>query len=132
MHYVVIDLKLEHVGHSIRPYIDIGEHAGIYNIDDIEYKEIEIEDGMHWLQNAPDRIKQVRMGKFDVNFLDREQWPIDYGTLNMQLVRHDFPLGITLHTRPLSAYSAADYDWNLNVAAQHCNTGTLQKQMQVP
>ena len=48
MHYVVIDLKREHVGHSIRPYLYLGMHAGIYLFDDIEYKEIEIEDGMEW------------------------------------------------------------------------------------
>ena len=29
MHYVVIDLKTEHVGHSIRPYLYWGRHAGI-------------------------------------------------------------------------------------------------------
>ena len=26
MHYVVIDLKTEHVGHSIRPYLYLGSH----------------------------------------------------------------------------------------------------------
>ena len=26
MHYVVIDLKTEHVGHSIRPYLYLGKH----------------------------------------------------------------------------------------------------------
>ena len=46
MHYVVIDLKTEHVGHSIRPYLYLGLHAGIYSFDEFEYKEIEIEDGM--------------------------------------------------------------------------------------
>jgi len=32
MHYVVIDLKTEHVGHSIRPYLYLGMHAGIYSL----------------------------------------------------------------------------------------------------
>ena len=45
MHYVVIDLKTEHVGHSIRPYLYLGMHPGIYSFDEFEYKEIEIEDG---------------------------------------------------------------------------------------
>ena len=29
MHYVVIDLKPEHVGHSIRPYLYIGRDPGM-------------------------------------------------------------------------------------------------------
>ena len=33
MHYVVIDLKTEHVGHSIRPYLYIGERGGGEVID---------------------------------------------------------------------------------------------------
>ena len=54
MHYVVIDLKTEHVGHSIRPYLYLGMHAGIYSFDEFEYKEIEIEDGMQSpLQPSP-------------------------------------------------------------------------------
>ena len=36
MHYVVIDLKPEHVGHSIRPYLYIGKDPGIYYFDDFE------------------------------------------------------------------------------------------------
>merc|ERR1719399_2602899 len=60
MHYVVIDLKPEHVGHSIRPYLYIGRDPGIYYFDEFEYKEIEIEDGMAWLQRAPERIRRRR------------------------------------------------------------------------
>ena len=43
MHYVVIDLKTEHVGHSIRPYLYIGKDPGIYYFDDFEYRGVEIE-----------------------------------------------------------------------------------------
>jgi len=130
MHYVVIDLKTVHLGHSIRPYLYMGMHAGIYSFDDFEYKEIEIEDGMRWLQRAPERIKQYRMGKFDVTFLDREDWPIDYGTATVKLVRHGFPLGVTLKTKPMSGLNAEDYQWYLNTAAKHFWSGTLQEPLQ--
>ena len=63
MHYVVIDLKPEHVGHSIRPYLYIGMDAAIYYFDDFEYKEIEIEDGMSWLQRAPERTADDDCGR---------------------------------------------------------------------
>ena len=54
MHYVGLDLQTEHVGHSIRPYLYLGMHAGIYSFDEFEYKEIEIEDGMQSpLQPSP-------------------------------------------------------------------------------
>ena len=54
-------------------------HAGIYSFDEFEYKEIEIEDGMEWLQRAPERIKRARMGRFRLSFQDEERPPIDYG-----------------------------------------------------
>ena len=85
MHYVVVDLKRDHVGHSIRPYLYLGMHAGIYYFDDFEYKEIEIEDGMEWLRRAPERIKQTRKGKFRLTFLDNDDWPIDYGSATVSL-----------------------------------------------
>ena len=42
----------------------------------LEYKEIEIEDGMDWLQRAPERIKQARMGKFKLSFQDKEEYTL--------------------------------------------------------
>ena len=62
-------------------------HAGIYSFDEFEYKEIEIEDGMEWLQRAPERIKRARMGRFRLSFQDEERWPIDYGKARASLVR---------------------------------------------
>jgi endo-1,4-beta-xylanase len=129
MHYVVIDLKTEHVGHSVRPYLYIGMHAGIYFFDDFEYKEIEIEDGMAWLQRAPDRIRRRRMGKFKLTFYDSDQWPVDYGIASAQLKRHAFPLGVELKTRPMSQMKAADYLWYLKTASSHFWSAAIQKQM---
>ena len=133
MHYVVIDLKTEHVGHSIRPYLYLGRDAGIYSFDEFEYKEIEIEDGMEWLQRAPERIKRARMGKFKLTFQDEERWPIDYGKARASLVRHGFPLGVNLKTKSM-AYAAgmtpADYEWYLKTAAKHFWTGTIEQHMQ--
>ena len=118
MHYVVIDLKTEHVGHSIRPFLYIGAERGIYHFDDFEYKEIEIEDGMSWLQSAPERIRRHRMGRFEITFRDSDEWPIDYGTIKMELKRHAFPLGVSLRTRRESNLQSNDYVWYLNAAAR--------------
>jgi len=130
MHYVVVDLKTEHVGHSIRPFIYLGEHRAIYHFDDFEYKEIEIEDGMHWLQSAPERIRMYRMGRFNVEFRDAEGWPIDYGTVAVKLTRHAFPFGVSLRTRRESQMSSSDYVWYLNTAQRHFWSGTIAQQMQ--
>ena len=129
MHYVVIDLKTEHVGHSIRPYLYIGKDSGIYYFDEFEYKEIEIEDGMAWLQRAPERIRRRRMGKFRLTFYDADDWPIDYGTADVQLGRHFFSLGVDVKTRPMSSMAAADYLWYLRTAARHFWAGAIQQQM---
>eukprot|EP00322_Chrysochromulina_rotalis_P026947 CAMPEP_0115855900 /NCGR_PEP_ID=MMETSP0287-20121206/14778_1 /TAXON_ID=412157 /ORGANISM="Chrysochromulina rotalis, Strain UIO044" /LENGTH=1202 /DNA_ID=CAMNT_0003310063 /DNA_START=9 /DNA_END=3617 /DNA_ORIENTATION=+ len=130
MHYVVIDLKTEHVGHSIRPYLYIGESRGIYRFDEFEYKEIEIEDGMHWLQSAPDRIRRLRMGHFQVTFNDEDGWPIDYGTAAVALHRPAFPFGVHLPSRRGSGMEDGDYRWYLNTAKQHFWTGTLSELFQ--
>lgn len=130
MHYVVVDLKTEHVGHSIRPYLYVGAERGIYHFDDFEYKEIEIEDGMRWLQSAPDRIRQHRMGRFAVTFDDSDDWPIDYGTAKIELKRHAFPLGVSLRTRHESQMESSDYVWYLNAAARHFWSGTIASQFQ--
>ena len=132
MHYVVIDLKPEHVGHSIRPYLYIGKDAGIYYFDDFEYKEIEIEDGMAWLQRAPERIRRRRMGKFRVTFYDSDDWPIDYGSASIGLTRHHFQLGVDVKTRPMSSMAAADYLWYLRTAARHFWAGAISDQMLWP
>jgi len=129
MHYVVIDLKTEHVGHSIRPYLYIGKDPGIYYFDEFEYKEIEIEDGMAWLQRAPERIRRRRMGKFKLTFYDADDWPVDYGAAEIQLQRHRFSLGVDVKTRPMSAMSAADYLWYLRTAARHFWAGAIEHQM---
>ena len=99
MHYVVVDLKTEHVGHSIRPFLYLGAQRGIYHFDEFEYKEIEIEDGMKWLQSAPDRIRRHRMSRFAITFKDSDEWPIDYGSVKLELKRHSFPFGVSLRTR---------------------------------
>lgn len=130
LHYVVIDLKREHVGHSIRPYLYLGRHAGIYAFDEIEYKEIPIEDGMEWIQSAPERIQAHRMASFELSFLDRDGWPIDYGAASVRLVRHDFPFGVSLQTRREAGLSSRDHQWLLRAAAAHFWTGTLQTQLQ--
>jgi hypothetical protein len=130
MHYVVVDLKREHVGHSIRPYLYLGMHAGIYLFDDFEYKEIEIEDGMEWLRRAPERIKNTRMGKFRLTFLDNDDWPIDYGRATVSLKAHRFPLGVNLKTRPQSKMSSANYLWYLKTAAEHFWSGSIGSQLQ--
>ena len=127
MHYVVIDLKAEHVGHSIRPYLYIGKDAGIYYFDEFEYKEIEIEDGMAWLQRAPERIRRRRMGKFQLSFHDNDDWPIDYGVADVALQRHHFELGVDVMTRPMSAMAAADYLWYLRTAARHFWAGAIEQ-----
>ena len=103
--------------------------AGIYYFDDIEYKEIEIEDGMAWLQRAPERIRRRRMGKFRVTFYDSDDWPIDYGSANIALARHDFQLGVGVKTRPMSSMAAADYLWYLRTAARHFWSGAIEQQM---
>ena len=36
LHYVVVDLKTEHVGHSIRPFLYLGAQRGIYHFDEFE------------------------------------------------------------------------------------------------
>ena len=130
LHYVVIDLKREHVGHQIRPYLYLGKHAGIFAFDDFEYKEIPIEDGMAWLQRAPERIQAHRMRRFELLFLDRDDWPIDYGTVDVRLARHDFELGVSLETRLESRLSPIDYQWLLSVASKHFWAGTLASQLQ--
>tara|TARA_B110001452_G_scaffold139621_1_gene116042 strand:+ start:255 stop:3833 length:3579 start_codon:yes stop_codon:yes gene_type:complete len=130
MHYVVVDLKTDHVGHSIRPYLYVGMHAGIYLFDDFEYKEIEIEDGMEWLRRAPERIKNTRMGKFRLTFLDNDDWPIDYGRVSVTLKTHRFPLGASLRTRPQSRMSSANYLWYLKAAAEHFWSGSIASQLQ--
>ena len=130
LHYVVVDLKTEHVGHSIRPYMYIGRDAGIYRIDDIEYKEIEIEDGMAWLQRAPERIRRARMARYQLTFLDLDDWPIDYGEASVALKRHAFPFGVSLKTRPGSGMETADYLWYLKTAARHFWAGNLPQQLQ--
>jgi len=129
MHYVVIDLKTEHVGHSIRPYLYIGKDAAIYHFDDFEYKEIEIEDGMAWLKLAPERIRRRRMGKFKLSFYDSDQWPVDYGRVSVELRRHSFPFGVELKTRLISQMKATDYLWYLKTAASHFWSGMVQQQM---
>ena len=129
MHYVVIDLKTAHVGHSIRPYIHVGQSRAIYHFDDFEYKEIEIEDGMEWLQAAPERIRKHRMGRFSLRFHDSDGWPIDYGVANVQLQRHDFPFGVQLRSRRETGFSSTDYVWYLTQAARHFWTGTIFNQM---
>jgi hypothetical protein len=130
LHYVVIDLKREHVGHQIQPLLYMGKHAGIFAFDDFEYKEIAIEDGMTWLQRAPERIQALRMRRFELLFLDRDGWPIDYGDVDVQLARHDFEMGVALSTRLESRLPAADYQWLLGTAADHFWAGTLASQLQ--
>jgi hypothetical protein len=132
MHYVVIDLKMSHVGHSIRPYLYLGKQRAIYYFDDFEYKEIEIEDGMSWLRRAPERVRRRRMGKFRLTFYDADEWPIDYGTASVSLRRHAFQLGVSLKTRPMSAMEAADYLWYLRTAAKHFWSGAIEKQLLWP
>ena len=65
----------------------------------IRYKEIEIEDGMAWLQRAPERIRRRRMGKFALTFYDADDWPIDYGTASIALSRHEFSLAAAAQRR---------------------------------
>lgn len=130
MHYVVVDLKRDHVGHSIRPYLYLGMHAGIYYFDDFEYKEIEIEDGMEWLRRAPERIKQTRKGKFRLTFLDNDDWPIDYGSATVSLKAHSFPLGVSLRTKLQSRMTSANYLWYLKTAAAHFWSGAIGTQLQ--
>jgi hypothetical protein len=130
LHYVVIDLKREHVGHQIRPYLYMGQHAGIFAFDDFEYKEIAIEDGMTWLQRAPERIRAHRMKRFELLFVDRDDWPIDYGDVDVRLARHDFEMGVALRTRLESRMPAEDYQWLLRTAAEHFWSGTLASQLQ--
>jgi endo-1,4-beta-xylanase len=130
MHYVVVDLKTEHVGHSIRPFLYVGEHRAIYHFDEFEYKEIEIEDGMQWLQAAPERIRHHRMGRFSVSFRDTDDWPIDYGSARIELQRHEFPFGVNLRTRRESGLTSTDYVWYLTQAAKLFWSGTIRQQMQ--
>lgn len=130
MHYVVVDLKTEHVGHSIRPILYMGAQEAVYHFDEFEYKEIEIEDGMKWLQSAPERIRHNRMARFAITFKDSDAWPIDYGTAKLELKRHEFPLGVSLKTRRESQMQSADYVWYLNTAAKHFWSGTISKEMQ--
>lgn len=110
----------------------LGKASGVYYFDDFEYKEIEIEDGMRWLQRAPDRIKNRRMERFRLAFYDVEDWPIDYGAATVELQRHSFPLGVQLDTKLMSGVSAADYLWYLKVAAQTFWAGWLDKQLLWP
>ena len=78
----------------------------------IRYKEIEIEDGMRWLQLAPDRIRRNRMGRFRLTFTDKDGWPIDKGAkAAVALRRHAFPLGTSLRTKRASAMDDNDYRW---------------------
>ena len=130
MHYVVVDLKTEHVGHSIRPYIYLGAQRGIYRFDEFEYKEIEIEDGMHWLQSAPDRIRRQRMGHFQITFNDEDGWPIDYGSVAVSLRKHAFPFGVAIRSRRTASMDDASYRWYLQTAVKHFWTGTLPRQLQ--
>ena len=117
MHYVVVDLKTEHVGHSIRPFLYVGAQRGIYHFDEFEYKEIEIEDGMKWLQSAPERIRRHRMARFAITFRDTDDWPIDYGTAKLELKRHSFPLGVSLRTRRGLSGAAVFYGATSGLAA---------------
>jgi hypothetical protein len=130
MYYVVVDLKIEHLGHSIRPFLYMGKTEGIYYLDDFEYKEIEIEDGMQWLQRAPERIKRKRMGRFRLSFRDKEDWSIDYGNVALVLQHHAFPLGVTLRSKQMSDMDNSEYLWYLQRAAQHFWAGTIEKQLQ--
>ena len=43
------------------------------------YIYVYMQDGMEWLQRAPERIKRARMGRFRLSFQDEERPPIDYG-----------------------------------------------------
>ena len=43
------------------------------------YVLLYMQDGMEWLQRAPERIKRARMGRFRLSFQDEERPPIDYG-----------------------------------------------------
>ena len=75
-----------------------------------------MQDGIEWLQRAPERIKRARMGRFRLSFQDEERWPIDYGKARASLVRHGFPLGVNLKTKPMAfaaGMSPADYEWYL-------------------
>ena len=130
LYYVVVDLKIEHLGHSIRPFLYLGKAEGIYSFDDFEYKEIEIEDGMQWLQRAPERIKRKRMGRFRLSFRDKDDWTIDYGNVAIVLQRHAFPLGVTLRSKQMSEMDNSEYLWYLQRAAQHFWAGTIEKQLQ--
>ena len=126
MHYAVIDVKTAHVGHAIRPYFCLGLHGGVFYFDDIEYKEIEIEDGDAWLQRAPERIRRERMGKYRITFLDEDDWPIDYGEASVSLERHAFPLGVPLRTHRMSR---DDELWYLDTAARHFWAGSIEEQL---
>jgi hypothetical protein len=109
----------------------MGEARGIYRFDEFEYKEIEIEDGMRWLQSAPDRIRRHRMGRFRLTFTDKDGWPIDNGAkAAVALRRHAFPLGTSLRTKRASAMDDNDYRWYLSAAVKHFWTGTIAQQMQ--
>eukprot|EP00966_Prymnesium_polylepis_P115221 2663571-Prymnesium_polylepis.1 len=130
LYYVLVDLKTEHLGHSIRPFLYLGKAEGIYSFDDFEYKEIEIEDGMQWLQRAPERIKHKRMGRFRLSFRDKDDWSIDYGNVALVLQHHGFPLGITLKSKQMSEMDNQEYLWYLQMAAQHFWAGTIERQMQ--
>lgn len=130
LYYVLIDLKTEHLGHSIRPLLYLGKAEGIYCFDDFEYKEIEIEDGIQWLKRAPERIKRRRMGRFRLSFRDKDDWYIDYGNVALELQTHAFPLGVTLKSKQMSEMGEQEYLWYLQTAARHFWAGTIERQMQ--
>ena len=69
------------------------------------------------------------MGKFRVTFYDSDDWPIDYGAASIALARHDFDLGVTMKTRPMSSMAAADYLWYLRTAGKHFWSGAITDQM---
>ena len=54
-------------------------------------------------------------------------------TFHPPQVRHGFPLGVNLKTKPM-AYAAgmtpADYEWYLKTAAKHFWTGTIEQHLQ--
>ena len=44
-------------------------HAmAVAGFDDFSYTETPIDDGVAWLESAPDRLRNVRMGKYKFSF----------------------------------------------------------------
>ena len=118
--------------HSIRhPLTSDGKaQRGIYHFD--ERVQGDRDRGRHEIHSnlRPFRIRRHRMSRFAITFKDSHEWPIDYGSVKLELKRHSFPFGVSLRTRRESSMQSTDYVWYLNAAAKHFWSGTIAEQMQ--